>query len=526
MKTCPLLSPIRLILLLSALAALAAHAQTYTWDGGGTPVSGEYLWSDENNWFDNAVPPTGSTIHIQGTEGTNISVGSAISMASLWFRPLTDVPAISSSFTLSGADITVSTTNGIQNQSGSLQTINNNLIFTASGVNVIRGFRYNNIAPLNGPGNITLNGNVTVTNGSLHLRADNGSIITANGTIGGADGASIDITAGGDSSGSIYLNGANHISTLTVSAGKTYLGNVAAVDTGVILNLSSDGSFFYLNGYNLEISSLTNSGSNNGRQRIYNASATAATLTYNRSTTDETFTGQMADTTTNNNDNFSLVKKGSNTLTLAPLAGGAAAGTQGGSLYKGGTSVQAGTLLINNPNVTASATTSATGTGAVSVLAGATFGGNGYTRGDATVDGTLRAGLGGDATGTLRLGGALTLESDSVIELALGAAGAHSVLARVGSGAWSFQADQTFTLLDFGMEAGTYDGVITGLASLVDTSGWTISNEGWTGLFTYDNGSINLTLSVIPEPSTALFLFAAFGFLVLGRFHNRLGRRD
>jgi len=509
----------RLTLLSIAIATTPLMSADFTWDGGGTPVSGEYLWTDQNNWVGDVVPSAGSGIYIRNSTGTSIAIPSAVSLTALWFQPMTDLSGPSSSFTLSGETITISSTTGIQNQSGSLQTINNDLVFSSTSESTIRGYRYQSTAPLNGPGNLTLNGSVTTNAATINLRADNTSVITVNGSIGGVSGGSVAVRAGGDSSGTVYLNGANHISALYVAAGSTYLGNASAVDVGVQLSLTSNGSFFFMNGYNLEVSSMTNSGDNNARQRIFNGSATATTLTYNRSTTNETFTGQLSDSTTSNRNNFALVKKGTNTLTLAPLAGGATAGTQAGNLYNGGTSVQAGTLLISNPNVTASATTSATGSGAVTVDAGATFGGNGYASGAVTVDGTLRAGLGDSASGTLRLGGNLTMLSGSVIELSLGADGAHSTLARLGSGTWSFDENQEFTLLDFGMEQGTYTSIITGLASVVDTSGWTVTNDGWTATFTYNSGSIDMT--VVPEPSTAVSLLGAMGLLVLNGARRR-----
>jgi autotransporter-associated beta strand protein len=490
----------RLALLSTVLAATSALGANYSWDGGGTPVEGQYLWTDGNNWLGDAAPPEDSTIYFRTAAGAEVLLSSPASVTALWFQPLVDLSGVAGSFTLSGGALTFTNVLGIQNQSGSAQIINNDLIFTASGESAIRGFRYSNTAPLNGPGNVTINGNVTANNG-LFLRADNNSVVTVNGNIAGTAGAAVSVRTGGDSSGSIYLNGVNNISVLNVAAGRAYLGNGAAVNVGVELNLTSDGSFFYLNGHNLEISSLTNSGANNGRQRVYNGSATAVTLTYNRSTTDETFTGQLSENETSNNNNYAFVKKGSNTLTLAPLSNG--------NRYNGGTTVEAGTLLIYNPG----SSVTATGSGVVTVWEGAAFGGDGYASGAVVVDGTLRVGMGESAAGTLTLGGALTLNSDSVIELSLGADGAHSVLARTGSGAWTFDADQQFTLRDFGIEAGTYAGVITGLSSAVDTAGWTITNAGWAATFAYNAGNIDLTISAIPEPSTALSLLAAAGIL-------------
>src|SRR5207253_6828543 len=61
----------------------------------------------------------------------------------------------------------------------------------------------------------------------------------------------------------------------------------------------------------------------------------------------------------------------------------------------------------------------------------------------------LLGGTGTTASGTLTLANNLTLNSGSIIELALGASGAHSTLARTG-GTWIFDATQAFTFIDLG----------------------------------------------------------------------------
>ncbi|MDM0010534.1 autotransporter-associated beta strand repeat-containing protein [Variovorax sp. J22G73] len=100
----------------------------------------------------------------------------------------------------------------------------------------------------------------------------------------------------------------------------------------------------------------------------------------------------------------SLVKVGSGTLTLA-----------GANSYTGGTTVAAGTLSVNN------ASGSATGTGAVQVLAGATLAGSGAIAGAVNIakGGILAV---GNSPGTLTLGG-LSLAAGAVMNYELGQAG-------------------------------------------------------------------------------------------------------
>ena len=76
----------------------------------------------------------------------------------------------------------------------------------------------------------------------------------------------------------------------------------------------------------------------------------------------------------------------------------------------------------------------------------------------------ILGGTGTTVSGTLTVNNSLTLNPDSIIELALGPAGTHSTLART-AGTWSFQSAQMFTFIDLGATTGTYDNIITGLAS-------------------------------------------------------------
>jgi hypothetical protein len=131
------------------------------------------------------------------------------------------------------------------------------------------------------------------------------------------------------------------------------------------------------------------------------------------------------------------------------------------------------------------------------------LGGTGTIGGAVTVNSgaNLLGGTGSAASGTLTLANNLTLNSGSIIELALGASGVHSTLARTG-GTWTFGATQAFTFLDLGATTGTYDNIITGLAADPGAGSWTINNGGWTGTFTYDGANIDLNVASVPEPAT------------------------
>jgi hypothetical protein len=141
------------------------------------------------------------------------------------------------------------------------------------------------------------------------------------------------------------------------------------------------------------------------------------------------------------------------------------------------------------------------------------LGGTGTIGGAVTVgNGTkLLGGTGSTASGTLTLANNLTLNSGSIIELALGASGVHSTLARTG-GTWSFNMTQAFTFINLGAQPGSYSNIITGLAfDPGSESGWTITNTGWIGNFTYGSGDISLSVVAVPEPSTWIVGALALG---------------
>jgi autotransporter-associated beta strand protein len=170
----------------------------------------------------------------------------------------------------------------------------------------------------------------------------------------------------------------------------------------------------------------------------------------------------------------------------------------GTNTYQGTTQVISGTLLINGNSTGA--------TGDVEVFdSGTVLGGTGIVGGAVILNfgGAILGGTGTTASGTLTVNNSLTLRSDSIIELALGPAGAHSTLART-AGTWLFQPAQMFTFIDLGATPGTYDNIITGLASDPGTEGgWIITNPGLAGTFTYDgSGNIDLTLTEVPSTPT------------------------
>ena len=114
-----------------------------------------------------------------------------------------------------------------------------------------------------------------------------------------------------------------------------------------------------------------------------------------------TFAGTITNGTSGDTPHtVALTKIGSGTFTLS-----------GANTYSGGTTVSNGTLLVNN---TAG---SGTGTGAVTVVSGATLGGSGVIGGPVTVNGTLAP---GNSIGTLAISNSLVVNGGAALQYALG----------------------------------------------------------------------------------------------------------
>jgi autotransporter-associated beta strand protein len=296
-------------------------------------------------------------------------------------------------------------------------------------------------------------------------------------------------------SGTTTLNAANTYSGgTTVSAGTLQLSGSGTLGS-TSGTLTVNGGTLNLNGTNQGVGNLTGSGGT----IVSNAAGTVTLTIGNSNGTGGNYSGVIA----NGTGTVALTKTGSGTITLS-----------GANTYTGATSVSGGTLLVNGSLASGSAV-SVTNSGTV-------LGGTGTIGGAVTVGSgaNLLGGTGSAASGTLTLANNLTLNSGSIIELALGASGAHSTLARTGTGTWTFDATQAFTFINLGAQPGTYSNIITGLGSDPGESGWTITDTGWIGTFSYTGGNISLNVIAVPEPATYLT-----GLLTLVALGYHQGRR-
>jgi autotransporter-associated beta strand protein len=378
-------------------------------------------------------------------------------------------------------------------------TLNNNLTLTAAGTGSVRL-----TGGVTGTGDITLNrtgsGNATYFSTT---QVNNAGTITNTGT--GTGSSTILATLGGNVT-QLIQNSSTSTLILDVASNTAFVGSVAVnagifqVNTASALNSSNvvsiaAGATFDINGQNQTIAGL-----NGGSGTVTNTGAAKA-LTLGGSGT-YSFGGTITASTTSN---MSIVKSGSGTQTLS-----------GTNTYTGATTVSGGTLLVNGSTASGSAVTVSN--------SGTVLGGTGTISGAVTISTAPNLSSasklqGGDGTtgSTLTLGGALTLNDNSIIQLALGSSFTHSTLARTGSGTWTFDSNQAFTFIDLGATTGTYQNIITGILDPPSENLWTITNPGWTGMFTYDGANIDLTLTTVPEPSTWIAGGLAFAALLFAQ---------
>lgn len=271
----------------------------------------------------------------------------------------------------------------------------------------------------------------------------------------------------------------NRFTLLMADYAQGGIATLSSYGYGVTGAAASSGTMS-ANGGSMAISDTGSAAVNNvGATVVTTQGASGGTLAVNIAGT-MTFSGGV-------NGSGGLAKQGAGTLTLSTA-----------NTYTGNTAVTGGTLLVNNGSG------SGTGTGSVTVTnAGSVLAGTGMITGPVTVGNgaTLRGGDGSAPSGTLSLAGAVTMNSGSIIELALGAMLAHSTIASTGG--MSFADTQAFHFLDLGAISGMYDNIITGVANPgAALDSWMITNDGWAGMFSWENGNIDLNVTPVPEPGT------------------------
>lgn len=493
-------------------SALSIQAQSI-WDGGGSNGS----WSTPENWQGDVAPVSSTTTQIQfaGSTQTTVDVDTAITAQRITFN------SGAAAFTLNNSAITLQGTgSGYQtviNSSSNLQTINNALTITAGGINASTG-------------NLQINGPVTVAGANgFRLAAGVGKVLTMSGAMsGGITGDSFSVDAGG---GTVVLNNA----ASTWSGGfNVWKGTVIANGNGV--SDYATASVFGKNGAvsvgiaggNANAAVLTGGAYTLANSFRIQSNATAG-VTYTlggSSASNSTFSGVIKLGTISgaaDGVNVSAAAGGRVNFTGGIVREATATGTgdtvnkidtgvvalSGTNTYSGVTTVSAGVLLVNG-------TLSAVTTGTVSVVSGATLGGNGRILRDISVAdaATLSAGdmdlLGNSLVGTLTVGEAannasLLLSNASNLTFDLASTAASDKVAVFGN--LTLDGVLNVNALS-GFDVGTYT-LFTYTGSLTNNGlDFGLTPGGYS--YTIDTGTTGVvSLTVVPEPnSLALILLA------------------
>jgi autotransporter-associated beta strand protein len=345
---------------------------------------------------------------------------------------------------------------------------------------------------------------ISINNGTLTLTSNGGS----------SDATEINVA--GNTWGTTLINFGGYLKTGVVDA----LPSTTNVEFGWSLQSFSTGTLD-LNGFDQTVASIginSNSVGLGGNQNITGG----GTLTVNLASGTKTYEGRITDGTTAT----ALVKNGNGTQILKNLSGI-------DNNYSGGTTINGGTLLVNNTSG------SGTGTGTVTVAAGGTLGGTGSVIGGINVSGILAPGNSIESLGT----GALSFTTGSTYAYELSTIGLNGDLT-FSSGTLNIATGTILTLNDLSASTALANGSKLTLIS---------SGEAWNGgLFTYggtplaDDSNITLganiwkfnyndnaagsnftgditgatsfvTMTVVPEPNSATLLGGLCTLLLLRR---------
>lgn len=526
-------------LLVTGLACLAfsspAFSQKLGWAANGTPWSGGTgTWQDGgpsvwNTEAENFVPWTNGNFHAEfnPSPGT-VTVSGGVTAGRIILKN-------AGGYVFQGDAITLTDFVAIEgNQFTGTNTINNNIILNQGGDAQIKVYDYDGTGAT-----LVLNGQVSFSGGSNHTlyvvgETANDSIIF-NGALGN-DSTSGNTTLGFGRDFSANTNATYQMNAassgfdsndfVTVGRGNLLVGNGAALG-GARVQLG-DGVVGATDTSSLRSSNATTISSrielvNGNAGATYQVGTTATgTTTYSgeinlydgRNLTVDVADGGVVDFTNDINNTGGLIKNGAGTAILSRAAG---------NNFTGTTTVNAGTLLVNN--------TSGNGTGGNAVLVKnlARFGGNGHINnsgGGASTAITVESGgtfVAGLAAGQgFNIEGNLNLLDGSRIELVLGAGGTSSFLQKGWGGAtWDIDNAVVFDLtFTGGAGVGFYDNVLILPGMGGDPTGsWTFAN-GIVGTFVWDGGNVDLNITAVPEPSTGLLMALGLGY-VISRRHAR-----
>lgn len=543
--------------LLGLLASTHTQAQAFRtlyWDpnesGSGTGGTGTWQNGTTNLW-NTAADGTGTPVSwdnasqdtavFGGTAGA-VTVSGGVTADKLTFT--------SGGYSLTGGTITIPVVSNVSKTvlaytggSGTV-TIANNIDLNVSGATSANiHYNFNNATN----SSLTLNGNISVTGGVGAKIISFNQLGTGTTTFGG----SVVAVSGGTTSlafGNLSADSADSATYILKGSNQLTNGTKAQIVKGTVL-VENAGAFNTTG--NVRVGSDLGGGGASGESAklLTNAAITLAndiSLDRGNAGLHRVVGGNTAQNSTFSG-NMDFFAASNLTLEVTAVAGGrvdfsgriysSTTGTSNavkkigdgtvrftraaGNSYDGGTTISAGTLIVNNTSG------SGLGTGAVTVQNGGTLGGTGFISGATTVNGSINPGDSGIGT--------LTIQNNVTWNGALSAGSATD---------WKFELGPTNTsdklLITGDFDKGTgsifrFDflgSTALGTFVLVD---WTASTDFVASNFTYTNlgagnaasfafngSQLEVTVAAIPEPSVAFLI--AFGLGLAGVSRRRIGR--
>jgi autotransporter-associated beta strand protein len=444
--------------------SIVAAPRNLTWKGDGT----NNLWNVDGaaNWKTNGVATVfnnGDTVTFDNTGSNNVAVTIPVAVQPALVQPALVIVSnlTTHSYTFSGNGAIAGTTALVKTGPGPLIISATNTY--TGGTTVSNGlvtFSFGPAIPSTGIVSLYNTGAVAVVtaSGLPYVQANGTNAITGN----GASGTGIS-TLDVEGTLNLFVSGGSKVFDLTgpmTGPGTLALSNSSAMSLR-LNGTSGDGSALFNLGTLANYASVRNSataismgGLAGGPLSVLQGASSYAnpvTFTLGGASANAEFDGVIANGGYSGSPAVSIVKTGGNTQTFTNA-----------NTYTGTTTVNGGTLLINNPGG------SGTGTGSVTVANGGILGGKGIISGAVTVQsgGVLAP---GNPLGILTVNNTLTLTSGSTTFMQVG----HSPLTNN-----TLKVSGTLT------EGGTLNVTNIGSAALTNGDSFKLFNAGtYSGAF-------------------------------------------
>ena len=567
------------VLLLTGASVPFSRAATTVWND----TDGDFSWDNPDNWG-SGIPTTTATAVFDtaggGTIGNSATVGTD-SAALIQFGLATETASpAAAAFTLASGTISMPDATGatIVNYLGAAntaqETINSNLVLGTATATGTQTFTVGNSSS----GNVTL-GAISLANTSystgttyaallaLNVTTAVGSSVTLNGPISYQNNtaANYDLSIGTSATGTygnVVVTNASALGTQTSYQARAVVygtqGTLQFNTTGISA-LPYNETFGTRTAANPQFENITGTNSigiveaDSANESVFIQSdagtmTVGGVLNYTQATT-TTFTidgvgnGVLASVNDKYGTSLSLVKDGTGTWALGTSGTGLSVYSQNAGPAVPTVAIAGGTLLVDGTESAASSgTLTVTNTGTSAAGSVATLGGVGTIRGAVTVIGGGKinpgdVGTGAANIGTLTLAAGLTVgnsTSSGVLQFDLNSgASTADKIALTGAltltsatlnlddvGSATLANGTKFTLL-------TYTGILTGsFSNVTDDTDVTIGNN--TYLFdegSFNNSSITLTVTAVPEPATWLGALVLSGFAGVQILLRRRGAR-